>query len=388
MPTHIPVDTLYYANVVTKDARALARNYAEFYGINKWKVVRHTPERLTNATAYGRTISHPTGPETTPNEPVAGLYSFTTATGQNANGGVSFRIVQPDPPIGGLDTFNEFLITRGQGVHSIFTSVVDAKDFDQLKNWLASERVTVAQCYTLDEAADFYYFDTRKALGGFFVQVVVPRRPDWEDATTADEEWDFTGEVSRPDGLDATTQVTGITHFGVVVRDVVERVEMYAKLFGQPIWHGRHWHTEQGWLTDTTYYGKPVVHGWLNGRGNIGKTPLGVPFGFEVVQPAYGPQHYKEDFLDLIGPGIHHIDLVHPFKEMSEWESFNKWMDSIGIPNCMTGTHTRLFHYQDAREKLGYVIEVHPPQRADGPMPPPYTYDFTAKVGDWPGTPE
>src|SRR5262245_40177146 len=41
MPMKIPVDTLYYATIVVKDLKAAARNYAEFYGINQWKVVDH-----------------------------------------------------------------------------------------------------------------------------------------------------------------------------------------------------------------------------------------------------------------------------------------------------------------------------------------------------------
>jgi hypothetical protein len=384
MSTHIPVDTLYYANVVTKDARQLARNYAEFYGIHTWQVVHHTDARLTNATVFGRVDPVRRGGEAGGALQSPGLFTFITATGRSENGGVEFRLVQPGPPIGALDTFNEFLITRGQAIHSLFLSVMDQQDLAELQQWLATQGVRVAQSYTLDDAADFYYLDTRKALGGFFIQVVVPRRPDWQEAIRADETWDFAGQIERPRGVEAAQRVTGITHFGVVVRDLNERMEAYARLFGQPSWTGRYWRSEPGWLTDTTYWTEPVVHGWINGRGNIGTTPLGVPFGFEVVQPAHGPQHYKQDFLDRVGPGIHHVDLVIPFEQMWECEEFNRWLERIGMPNCMTGTHNRLYHYQDAFEKLGYVIEVHPPRRLDFPMPPSYTFDFTAQVGSEP----
>lgn len=355
---HVPVDTLYYATVVTRDAKAIARNHAEFYGIDKWKVVHHEPPRITNLTAYGRK------PE----------FSFISATGKSPNGGVEFQIVQPT---GGLSTFEEFLITRGQGIHSIFTTIVDDSSFDDLKAYLATLGIRVGQSFTVDDAADYVYFDTREALGGYFLQVVVPRRSDWQEAIRADEEWDFSGQVERPKGVEAVQQVTGITHFGVVVRDVLKKCEMYARVYGQPVWHGRHWRTEAGWLTDTTYHRQPVVHGWLNGRANVGTTPLGVGWGFEIVQPAYGLQTYKEDFLDVVGPGIQHVDLVIPFNDMSEWEIFNRWLDDIGIPNVMTGTHSRLYHYQDGFKKLGYVMEVHPPFRGAMQMPPSFTYDFT-----------
>jgi hypothetical protein len=379
MANKIPVDTLYYATIVTRDAKALARNYAEFYGIDKWTVVNATPERLTNSTVHGRRPS----PPVSPGGPAPGEYSFLSATGESENGGVRFQIVQPT---GGLSTFEEFLVTRGQGVHGVFLAVIDGKDIDGLKSWLASENVPVGQSFTLDGAGDFYYFDTRKALGGFYVQVVVPRTENWEDAIKADDHWDFSGQVQRPPGVDGAQQVTGITHFGVVVPDVVERVETFARLFDQPRWRGMHWRTEDGWLEDTTNNGKPVVHGYFTGRGDVGKTKLGVNFGFEIVQPVSGPSHYKEDFLEALGPGIHHIDLTMPLKDQGEWDALNAWLAGLGAPTCMSGWlrhHAALFHYQDTRQKLGYVIEIHPPanpNRSAGGWAPDYLYDFSAKA--------
>ncbi len=386
MVNKIPVDTLYYATIVTKDAKALARNYAEFYGINKWRVVNCTPERLKNTTIHGRVRTQAPDLGLTGNNPTPGEYSFITATGVNETGGVAFQIVQPT---GGLSTFEEFLVTRGQGVHSLFMSVVDKEHFIALKDWLRSEGVRVGQSFTLDDAADFYYFDTRRALGGFYIQVVVPRVPDWEAQIAVNEEWDFTNEVSRPPAVQATTRITGITHFGVVVPDVVDRVEQYARLFGQPLWRGMHWRTEPGWLEDTTNNGKPVVHAYFTARGDIGKNRNSVPFGFEIVQPTFGPSHYKEDFLQVLGPGIHHVDLIIPLEEWSEWEALNQWLaEELDAPTCMSGwlrNHAALFHYQDTRKKLGYVIEIHPPAEKGKPRArwaPDYWYDFTGKLDE------
>ena len=56
--------------------------------------------------------------------------------------------------------------------------------------------------------------------------------------------------------------------------------------------------------------GQPCNHGYFTGRADVGKNRSGVPFGFEVIQPTYGPSHYKEDFLQVLGPGIHHVDLA------------------------------------------------------------------------------
>ncbi len=383
MTNTFPVDTLYYATVVTRDAKATAKNYAQFYGIDRWTVVHYTPDRLTNSTIHGRVPTSPPQVGVSGPNPVPGEYGFLAATGTNSTGAVRFQLVQPTS---GLSTFEEFLITRGPGVHSVFMSVVDRDAFALLKAWLAEERIPVGQSFTFRDVADYYYFDAREALGGYYLQVVVPRRSDWEQAIAPDEEWDFSKEISRPPSVEAVTRVSSITHFGVVVPDVVKRVETYARLFGQPIWRGMHWRTEPGSLDDTTYYGKPVSHAYFTGRADIGQKQ-GAPFGFEIVQPTFGPTHYKEDFLQVLGPGIHHIDLNIPLEEWHEWDALNQWLaEEMDAPTCMSGwlrNHTVLFHYQDTRKKLGYVTEIHPPVDTTKPRvrwAPDYWYDFTGAV--------
>jgi hypothetical protein len=385
MVNKIPVDTLYYTTIVAKDAKALARNHAEFYGINKWKVVHATPERLKNKTLRGQAPRPNPFPEQVgkvlpPNE-----FGFISALGSNATGGVTFQIIQP---AGGLSTFEEFLVTRGSGVHSVFMSEVQAADFPSLKDFLAREGVPVAQSFTIDDAADFYYFDTRKLLGGFYVQVVVPRTGNWRDGIRADETWDFSAEVSRPQSVSATTKAAGVRHFGVIVHDVVAHTRNFARLFGVPVWRGMHWRTESGSLENTTCNGKPVIHAYFTGRGDVGKTGLGVSFGFEIVQPTFGPSHYKEDFLQVLGPGIHHVDVSMPIEDWSEWEAINKWLTELSAPTCMSGElrgGLGLFHYQDTRRRLGYVSELIAPPKTKSNAPrvrwaPDYWYDFTAEL--------
>jgi hypothetical protein len=391
----IPLETLRYATVVVNDAKTTARNYADFYGIERWNVTHATPERLQAMTIRGRVPTAPPPYDLNGPVPVPGQYGFISAIGSSPSGNVTFQIVQPTS---GLSTFEEFLVTRGEGVHSIFATVLDAKSFGEMRAWLATEGVTVAQSYRLG-AADFYYFDMRKLLGSFYIQVVVPQllssraesteRPnpddsDWEQTIPIDETWDFSSEVARPRDVKGASEALGITHFGVVVDNLSEKLPNFAKLFGQPVWRGMHWRTAPGSLEDTTNNGLPVVHGYFTGRSDLGENRSGLPWGFEVIQPTAGPSHYKENYLNLLGPGIHHVDVRIPMKSWDEWERINGWLgNDFGAPTCMSGwlrNHSALFHYQDTRKRLGYVTEISGPR--NGPAgkgwQPDYWYDFSA----------
>jgi hypothetical protein len=378
----IPLQTLRYVTVVTGDARATARNYADFYGIERWNVTHATPDRLSLVTIRGRvpTAAPPfdlDGPAPTPNG-----YAFLSALGTTPGGNLTFQLVQP---VSGLSTFEEFLVTRGPGVHGPFATVLGAAEFAALRAWLAGEGIAVAQSYRLG-GADYAFFDMRPLLGSFFVQVVVPHSDGWE-RLPADEVWDFSGSVTRPAGLTIAADATGISHLGVVVENLTDRLPHFARLFGQPVWRGMHWRTAPGSLEDTTNNGRPVAHGYFTARADLGVNPSGLPFGFEVIQPAAGPSHYKEDYLHVLGPGIHHVDVRIPIADWARWESVNGWLaDAFGAPTCMSGwlrNHTSLFHYQDTRERLGYVTEISAPRAAPGPRrawQPDYWYDFSAQA--------
>jgi hypothetical protein len=383
MAEKIPVDTLYYATIVTKDAKALAREHSRFYDIPDWKVVHHTPARLSNTRFRGRSRGAPPAMGFEGRNPAPGEFAFTTATGTSRNGGVTFQIVQPTD---GLSTFEAFLVTRGTGIHSVFMSVMQPADFARMTAWLRQQGIGIAQSFTIDDAADFHYLDTREALGGFYVQIVVPRVADWESAINTDETWDFDAEIDRPDAAKLPALTTGIPHFGVIVHDVEKHTENFARLFGQSLWRGMHWRTEAGSLEDTTCNGEKVTHAYFTGRGDIGKTPLGVPFGFEIVQPTFGPSHYKEQFLQVLGPGIHHVDLNFPVETWQEWEALNAWLArDFDAPTCMSGwlrNKAALFQYQDTYNRLGYVTEIHAPRPPGKPMrwAPDYWYDFSAQL--------
>ncbi len=91
----LPVDRLHHANVVVRDLKTTARNYAQLLGINSWDVVHHTEERLSATSVHG----------------FGAPYTYSSATGSNSCG-VTFRLIQP---IDGFSTFTEFLLARGPG---------------------------------------------------------------------------------------------------------------------------------------------------------------------------------------------------------------------------------------------------------------------------------
>src|SRR5207237_1945763 len=84
------------------------------------------------------------------------------ATGSNRQG-ITFRLLQPT---GGLSSFAEFLITRGEGIHSLCLAVLGEGEFEQLRAGLPDSGVSVGQAATVDGAASHYHLDTRAALGG------------------------------------------------------------------------------------------------------------------------------------------------------------------------------------------------------------------------------
>ena len=337
MVDRIPVDKLYHPGVVVRDARATARNYAEIFGINKWNVAHYAGKRLTNTSTHGYRAEH----------------SFTAAYG-TSDTGVTFQLIEPG--VDDTSTYKEFICTRGEGFHDLCTAIVPQAEFPAVREWFASQGIEVAQTDGIDNLVDWYFFDTRKALGGYQIMVVVPRVADWMNQVKFDEQWDFSSEVSRPDGV-GPVPLPAIDHFGVVVEDVVERVRAYAQLYGVEKASFADVGTAGAalrsavpalTLRNATYCGKPAEH-----RLCISVVEV-ADFGFEVIQTTVGPMHYKEDFLELVGPGIHHFNSCI-LDDHAECEKLNQWLNSIGIPVVQSGEPRTgmAYYYLDTLEKLG-----------------------------------
>lgn len=335
MVDSIPVQQLRHTTVVVRDLREATRNYAEVYGIDRWRVIDHRADRLSHAHAFG---------STTP-------FSFATAIGSNPYG-VTFQLVQPT---GGFSTFQEFLLSRGPGVHGFSCAVLDETEFEEVRRWLESEQIPLAQTFTLDGAVTHHFFDLRSVLGHFYLQVSVPHRDDWETVLRVDEEWDLSGEVSRPDGVAPALEIERVGHFGIAVGSIAEKLPRFARLFGLPSWRGVHFSRGTGFLQELQYRGEDVDHDWMIAITSI------ADFGLELLQPFSRASHYRVDYLDHLGDGIQHM-LLHPAMKREHWPPLREWMEGMGAPVILTGTPTpgdATFYYTDTRQKLGgYIYEV------------------------------
>jgi hypothetical protein len=350
----IPVDRLHHVSVVVRDLEATARSCATIYGIERWDVARHTAGRLRDTAAFGFE---------TP-------FTYATATGTSP-GGITFRLVQPT---GGLSTYAEFLVTRGEGIHSLCLATAGEAEAADLRRRLLSEDITVGQAATVDGGATHLHLDTRRALGGWYVEVVVPG-----GAGRVDERWDFHDDVSRPEGVEILQEVPRVWHFGVAVRDLMGRLPAYGALLGLHEWTFVHFRPAPGSLEGSTLDGRPVRQAFWLARADLPDC------GFELIQPTLEPTHYRRDMLDPIGEGIHHL-LVVPSMPEARWSCLRDWMASLDVPVATSGSvrsGAAEFFYLDTRRRLGgYLLEVIRRSSPPGgpPSEPDFRFDFSKKA--------
>ncbi len=206
-------------------------------------------------------------------------------------------------------------------------------------------------------------------------------------ATKPDEQWDFSHEVSRPEGVGVFQSIPRIAHFGVAVRQLSARLPRFAALLGLQSWNSVHFYPAPGSLEYSTLNGAEVKHSFLLATGGF------EAFGFELLQGLSGPTHYREEFIDKIGEGIHHMLLLPGLPE-EQWRPIRAWMESLSIPVVMSGrvrSGAAEFYYLDTREKLGgYLTEVIVRRGSSEPPPstPPvplgsFKFDFSKPVS-WP----
>ena len=309
----IPVDELHHVTVVVRDLEAAARGYALVYGIGSWRVTR--ARRLPHAVATGTTAA-----------------------------GLTFRLVAP---AGRGGVFDEFLAARGPGVHGLCLTVLSETDLRRLGERLAGAGVPIVQEETAAGASRHYHLDTRAALGGFCLEVVVPVGAD-----RADEEWHLAAVSRRPPGV---PEIDRMWHAGIAVRSLAERLPAYERLLGMSGWDRVDFRPEPGSLERSTLDGAVVRHAFSLVKGRLADIEL------ELIEPTLEPTHYGREFIDRVGEGVHHL-LALPSLHEPEWLRLRAWMESAGVPVAMSGlvrSGAAEFFYLDTRRLLGgHLLEV------------------------------
>jgi hypothetical protein len=327
----IPLQGLQHITVAVRDARAAAARLSRVYGIPEWSVDRLDAASFERATTHGYATDR------------AVLVAVGSAP--TAAGSTTFELVQP---VAGWTTYHEFLHTRGEGIHSIGTATLTPAELDAARDDAAAHGVAIAESSVRSDGAQSLLLDTREKLGGFYIELRVPKSGA---SAAAGEVWDMRSAVA---GTGALMPLIGVMHFGVVVPDLMRAVAGYAELFGTTAFSFRDWSSRDS-LEQPTYLGQPVDHAYFTTMVN----PVD-GLGFELIQPTFGPSHYKEEFLAKLGPGIHHIH-SGMVPDAAAWGTLRERMEHAGVPMVMSGGILNGFldfYYLDTRDALaGYVTE-------------------------------
>lgn len=316
------IDVNFSPGLVVADAMATASNFSTLLGIDSWDVRElHTSDRLRGSVVDGR-------PED---------FGLLIASGSVPDTNIHFELVQP---LYGHSTYHRKLLTVGEGVSHLL--VPPSSLSEPIPSVLAEQ-----QHLAFDGVLARRQYATEADLG-FALEVMAS---DLGESTGV---WSFDGASVRPSGR-GPLPVVGLEHYGVVVHDSHRAAQAYSQLLGLHEWDFICWQTVGTRLTDATYYGLPVEHGYFCGMH------LGEGYGFELIQPTFGPSHYNRDFLDVRGPGVHHLCLL-PEHDSAAWSDTVEWMTSLGAPVVMSGTlldGAFDYAYFDTRKLLGgWVLEA------------------------------
>lgn len=350
--------------VVVRDLDRATASYATHLGIDQWSVADLTDDRLSQMVSYGRRSrgTYRSAHGVSPCDPAG-----PEVMGQ-AQRPVPFELVQPT---GGETPFNEFLLSKGEGIAwlSVLAEDVDDAGIGEHFAGLGIRRV---HSHVVDGATHRTFWDTRAALGGYLLEVVTAASVPAGETITHDG-------AARREGRRALP-MQGIHHFGVVVDDTMAAIESYHRVLGIEKFAVKTWQTEEGRL-DSPFYRdlNPVDHGYFTAQGFTGD------FGFEIIQCSYGDSHYNREFTDQRGPGIHHF-FPYLTTDQQDWEDTLEAMTDLGAPLCM-GSDLRggasEYGYFDTFDQLGgFLIEGVVRRRPAEPryMAPDWEVDFATLV--------
>jgi hypothetical protein len=326
------LDTL---SVVVDDIDETMQNYGVILGVDRWELFDDA-SRIGELTVDGM--------------PSTGRWR--SAVGTCPSGAVTFELIQP---LTGLSTAQLFRARHRTGIMALNFDVASPGELAGVEKFFASRSVRVAQRWTVDGEWDCVSFGTSELLGGYLVTYRAPRT-EGAPPPAADRHCDVSQSYTRPGPMKAL-EIPKLHHIGIVVRDVVGAVGRHASVWDIARWNFINWRREPGRLETPFYRGAPVNHEYLTGRAFDFQG-----FGFELIQPTFGPSHYKDDYLDVVGEGIHHLLIGFPVDE-DRWAETVSWLEEDCRVPLVMGSEMRggsgRFYYLDSREALGgWVIEA------------------------------
>ncbi len=345
------ITTLEKIGVVVRDLDRAIEQHATLLDTTAWTTDDLSADRLSAMVSYGRRG--------------AGSYRVGYGRAQDA---VPFELVQPT---GGETPFHEFLLSRGEGI-AYLTVRAEGTDEAGIAAHFAALDIPVAHTHVVDGGLRRTFWDTRRALGGYLLEVLPEAYVPTGVTRTLD------GAALR--GGRPPLPLQRVLHFGVVVDDTMAALERYRAVLGIERFAVKTWQTEYGRL-DNPYYRelRPVQHGYFTAQGSTGDV------GFEIIQCTYGPAHYNREFTDRRGPGIHHL-FPYLTTDGADWTSTVESLTALGAPLCM-GSDLRggasEYGYFDTFDTLGgFLIEgVHRRFPAeDRYMAPDWEVDFSTLV--------
>ena len=333
MPATIPVGNWQYTTVVVRDYRQVVCNFARFFGIDRWEVIRVDGKYLSNARFEGTAAQH----------------RWISVFGHNGQLGI--ELIQP---VDGPSGYQAMLDSVGEGMYGVAASVCEPGRFETLRADLAGQGIGIRQSGTFFDAVDYYQLDTRDALSNVIVEVHCPRRPDWQSVIKPDEVLHMDLKHLGPQFLPTQKML----HIGVVCTDRNRTKANLQTLFGMERWIEFQIETGVS-MEDTTYYGQPCHHAYDNHVGRLGD------LCFELITPRSDTCVYDE-FLKERGEGMHHT-----FPTLCSKEAFTARLPELekhDMPVIQGGRIGDLmeYYYIDTRRYLpGITTEVVIPLRPD-----------------------
>ena len=149
--TGVDFGSINHVAMVVRDWRAAASGYRSLMGLKRWKVVELGPGLMTECTYYGE------------EQPCTWISAFAK-TGDT--------LIELCQPVSGKSIFDDFLREQGEGMQHV-GNLSHPRPGELVAKW-TDEGVAVGNYCNIGGMVKLYYLDTRKQLGGMFLEVVDP----------------------------------------------------------------------------------------------------------------------------------------------------------------------------------------------------------------------